>query len=117
MAYTSPLYVEDDNVVTVKEVHISPECRMDRTRYNLHGKRVFIFVRSCVCDEYVNTYRLGIDFELDDLDVDGVFIHLHSDGFHRYEEIRRGRRGRIQKRYIFETQCNCANEYEQHSHH
>ena len=84
MAYTSPLYVEDDTVVTVKEVHISPECRMDRTRYNLHGKRVFIFVRSCVCDEYVNTYRLGIDFELDDLDVDGVFIHLHSDCFHRY---------------------------------
>ena len=73
---------------------------------------MFIFVRYCVCDEYENTYNLGIDFERVDLDVDGVFIHFRKDCFHRYKETRGGRAS-----YIFETQCNCDNEYEQHSHH
>jgi hypothetical protein len=108
MAHVSPLDVEDD--IVVKEVHTSPECTMDRTCKKLNGKRVFILVRYCVCGKYVNTYELGIDFERDDLDMDGVFINVHRDGFYRYEEFRRG-----QKKYIFEIRY--ANEYEQHSHH
>ena len=108
MAYVSPLYVEDDTVV--KEVHNSPECEMVRTRYYLRGRRVFIFVRKWVCEQYENTYSHGIDFEYDDLDVDGVFIHFHGNCFHRRMAFTR--RQRI---YILETHCNC--EYEQISYH
>ena len=109
MAYASPLYLEDD--IGVKEVHYSPECAMVRTPYYLRGKRVFIFVRECVCGKYEHTYSHEIDFKCD-LDVDGVFIHFHKDCFHRRTELTR--RGEI---YIFETHCNCDPEYEQISHH
>ena len=108
MAYASPLYLEDD--IGVEEVHYSPQCWMVRTPYNLYGQHVLIFVRKCVCKKYENTYKHGIDFEYDDLDVDGVFIHFHGNCFHRRMAFTRRRRI-----YIFETHCNC--EYEQLSYH
>lgn len=109
MAGVSTIYPEDDN--GVKEVHKSPKCEMVKTPYNLRGRRVFIFVRKCVCKEYENTYRHGIDFQRDDLlDVDGVFIHHYEDCFLQRQEIRGKRR-----MYIFETDCDCVKESENKS--
>lgn len=105
MAYVSTFYPEYD--IGVKEVHYRPQCWMVSTPYNLNGQHVFIFVRKCVCKNYENTYRHGIDFECDDLDVDGVFIHFHRNCFHRRKAFTR----RLERIYIFETHCNC--EYEQ----
>ena len=110
MAYSSTLHPEDD--IGVKEVHYSTKCKMVKIPYNLHGNRVFIFVRKCVCGEYENTYRHEISFEYDDLDVDGIFIHFYEDCFHRRMEYTRRR-----QIYILESHCNCEYEYEQISFH
>ena len=104
MAYSST--IDPENCIHVGEVHYSEECKMVGKSYKLHGIKVFIFVRKCVCNEYENKCEIVLTY--DNLDEDGVFIHFYKDCFRQREEYTGTRMS-----YIHESLCKCAYEYEQ----